>query len=128
MAACVAAPDGSPGLGVDQAEETLVRCVAAASAADLRVVPNLVASRGVAAGLARVADERGAELVLVGMDEEADRKTSGTIDGLLASFPGAVAAVKRPGAFKAAKRLVILAVSGAEASPGFARAVRNNFV
>jgi len=123
MAVCVAAPDGSPGLGVDQAEETLVRCVAAAAAADLRVVPNLVASRGVATGLARVANERGAELVLVGIDDEADRKPSGTVDELLASFPGAVAAVKRPGAFKAAKRLVILAVSGAEASPGFARAV-----
>ena len=121
MAACVAAPEGSPGLGVDQAEETLVRCVAAAASTDVRVVPTLVASRTVAAGLAGLASERGAELLLVGFDDE--QNPSGTVDGLLASFPGAVIAVKRPGEFQAAKRLVALAVSGAEASPGFGRAI-----
>lgn len=125
-AACVATADGTAGPGTAEAEEALVRSVAAGASAGIRVLPTVVVSASVPDGLARAALERRADGIIVGLGD-ADRSQKAdprsAIDGLLIAFPGSIMAVRKPESFATAKRLVALAIAGAESVPGFVQAL-----
>lgn len=125
-AACVATADGTSGPGTAEAEQALVRSVAAGATSGIRVLPTVVVSASVPDGLARAALERRADGIIVGLGE-ADRSQKAdprsAIDGLLIAYPGSIIAVQRPEAFATAKRLVALAIAGAESAPGFVQAL-----
>ncbi|HUW70858.1 MAG TPA: hypothetical protein VMX33_11565 [bacterium] len=125
-AACVATADGAAGPGTAVAEEALVRSVAAGASAGIRVLPTVVVSASVPDGLARAALERRADAIILGLgDEDRSQKADprSAIDGLLIAFPGSIIAVRKPESFAAAKRLVAIAIAGAEGSPGFVQAL-----
>ncbi len=110
-AVCVASADDGPGPSPRDAEEALVRCVAAGATAGIRVLPGVVVSASVPDGLARAALERRADAVVVGSGD--------ALGGLLVAFPGSVIEMRRPEAFASSRRLVAMTVAGAESSPGF---------
>lgn len=110
-AVCVASADDGPGPSPRDAEEALVRCVAAGATAGIRVLPGVVVSASVPDGLARAALERRADAVVVGSGD--------ALGGLLVAFPGSVIEMRRPEAFSSSRRLVAMTVAGAESSPGF---------
>ncbi len=121
-AACVAAAEGSAGLSPSDAEEALVRCVATGATAEIRVLPSVVVSASIPDGLIRAALERRADAIILGLGDRtrsAGKKYRTALDGLLMAFPGSVVAVRRAEAFSSSRRLVLIAVSGAETSPGF---------
>lgn len=125
-AACVAAAEGSAGLSAGDAEEALVRCVATGATAEIRVLPSVVVSASIPDGLVRAALERRADAIILGLGDRtrsAGKKYRTALDGLLAAFPGSIIAVRRAEAFPASRRLVLIAVSGAEESPGFLAAL-----
>ncbi len=121
-AACVAAAEGSTGLGPSDAEEALVRCVAIGATAEIRVLPSVVVSASIPDGLVRAALERRAEAIILGLGDRtrsAGKKYRTALDGLLIAFPGSIIAVRRAETFSSIRRLVLIAVSGVEESPGF---------
>lgn len=125
-AACVATADGAAVPGTTIAEEALVRSVAAGATAGIRVLPTVVVSASVPDGLARAALERRADAIVLGFgDEDRSQKADprSALDGLLIAFPGSIIAVRNPESFAAAKRLVALAIAGAEGAPGFVQAL-----
>jgi len=125
-AACVATADGAAGPGTAVAEEALVRSVAAGASAGIRVLPTVVVSASVPDGLARAALERRADAIVLGFgDEDRSQKADprSALDGLLIAFPGSIIAVRKAESFAAAKRLVALAIAGAEGAPGFVQAL-----
>ncbi|PKL08123.1 MAG: hypothetical protein CVV51_10570 [Spirochaetae bacterium HGW-Spirochaetae-7] len=119
-AICVVGSPGSAGPSSTQAEEALVRCVVAGTSMGVHVLPSVVSDGSVAAGLARVARERRADAIILG----SGNRSRSILDELLGQYSGSVIAIRRPAAYAASRRLVILAVSGAETAHGFAPAVR----
>lgn len=119
-AVCVVGTTGAPGPDSTQAEETLVRCVVAGTSMGVHVLPSVVSDKSVAAGLARVARERRADAIIMGPGN----RSRATLDEVLGLFSGSVIAIRRPAAYASSRRLVVLAVSGAETAQGFAAAVR----
>jgi len=120
--ACVAASEGSAGTTPGEAEEALVRCVATGASAEIRVLPTVVISASIPDGLARAAFERRADAIVLGLRDSArsgGKKYKTALDGLLVAFPGSIIALRRAENFSTARRLVALAVAGAEESPGF---------
>jgi hypothetical protein len=125
-AACVAAAEGSTGLSTSDAEEALVRCVATGATAEIRVLPSVVVSASIPDGLVRAALERRSDAIILGLGDRtrsAGKKYKTALDGLLIAFPGSVIAVRRAEVFPSSRRLVLVAVSGAEESPGFLAAL-----
>ncbi len=118
-AVCVVGAPGSPGPNSTQAEEILVRCVVAGTSMGVHVLPSVVSDTSVAAGLARVARERRADAIILGPG----KRSRSTLDELLGLYPGSVIAIRRPAAYVSSRRLVVLAVSGAETAQGFAPAI-----
>ena len=124
--ASVAAAEGSTGLGTSDAEEALVRCVATGASAEIRVLPSVVVSASIPDGLVRAALERRADAIILGLGDRtrsAGKKYRTALDGLLTAFSGHIMAVRRAEAFPSARRLVLIAVSGTEESPGFLAAL-----
>ncbi|MBU0926344.1 MAG: PTS sugar transporter subunit IIA [Spirochaetes bacterium] len=131
-AACVSPTDGtSPSPG--EAEDALIRCVAAGASAEIPVLPSVVVSSSVPDGLARAALERRADAVILEMQAgfrpvvagqgpvAANRKR--TLEGLLDAFSGSVIALGGSRPISSAQRLVAMTVAGAETVPGFAQAL-----
>lgn len=125
-AVCVATAEGSTGLNTSDAEESLVRCIALGAKAEIRVLPSVVVSASIPDGLIRAALERRSDAIILGpgdRNRSAEKKYRTALDGLLAAFPGSVIAVRRAEAFSSSRRLILVAVSGAEESPGFLAAL-----
>ncbi len=120
-AVCVAAPKGSPGQDPLEAEEALVRVIAAGTQAGIQVLPSLVLASSPADGLARAALERNAEAFVLGWPSmtpggEIDRPT---LDQLAGSTRKAIFVVRNADLFAPSRRLIVAYPSTNESAPGF---------
>jgi hypothetical protein len=122
---CVAATPGSQGPDAAEAEETLVRAVAAGASKAYRILPSLVTAASTADGLARAALERRSDCILTGWHENptpSDPESRSVIDALVRLSPATVISVRKPEIFNRAKRLVFVTMAGSMNEEGYREA------
>jgi hypothetical protein len=122
---CVAATPGSQGPDAAEAEETLVRAVAAGASSGYRILPSMITAASTADGLARAALERRSDCILAGWNENptpSDPKSRSVVDALVRVSPATVISVKKPEIFNRAKRLVFVTMAGSMPESGYRQA------
>jgi hypothetical protein len=115
---CVAASPGSQGPDAAEAEETLVRAVAAGASSGYRILPSMVTAASTSDGLARAALERKSDCIVVGWNETpaaSDPESRLLLDALVQTAPATVISVRKPEIFSQAKRLVFVTMAGSMA-------------
>lgn len=122
---CVAATPGSLGPDAAEAEETLVRAVAAGASKGYRILPSMITAASTADGLARAALERRSDCILAGWHENptpSDPESRSVIDALVRSSPATVISVRKPEIFNRAKRLVFVTMADSMNEDGYREA------
>jgi mannitol/fructose-specific phosphotransferase system IIA component (Ntr-type) len=122
---CVAATPGSQGPDAAEAEETLVRAVAAGALNGYRILPSMVTASSTADGLARAALERKSDCIVVGWNEtpsSSDPDSRSIVDALVHTSPANVISVRKPEIFSQAKRLVFVTMAGSMTGNGYQEA------
>ena len=122
---CVAATPGSLGPDAAEAEETLVRAVAAGASKGYRILPSMVTAASTADGLARAALERRSDCILAGWHENptpSDPESRSVIDALVRLSPASVISVRKPEIFNRAKRLILVTMAGSMNVDGYREA------
>jgi nucleotide-binding universal stress UspA family protein len=124
-AVCVAVPPGATGLGPAEAEDALVHCVLAGTAAGLRILPSVLVATTVAEGLARAASERHADVVVVGSTGRTGTagESGSNLSRLLSAYPDSIVSIRKPERFPSSKRIVVVAIAGAGMGNDFYRAI-----
>ncbi|MGD9938645.1 MAG: PTS sugar transporter subunit IIA [Clostridia bacterium] len=122
---CVAATPGSQGPDAAEAEETLVRAVAAGASNGYRILPSMVTAASTSDGLARAALERKSDCIVVGWNGNqapSDPDARSIVDALVQTAPAAVISVRKPEIFSQAKRLVFVTMAGSMPENGYREA------
>ena len=122
---CVAATPGSQGPDAAEAEETLVRAVAAGASNGYRILPSMVTAASTSDGLARAALERRSDCIVVGWNENptpSDPVSRSIVDALVRSAPATVITVRKPEIFGRSRRLVFVTMAGSMAESGYREA------
>ena len=122
---CVAATPGSLGPDAAEAEETLVRAVAAGASKGYRILPSMVTAASTADGLARAALERRSDCILAGWHENptpSDPESRSVIDALVRLSPASVINVRKPEIFNRARRLILVTMAGSMNGDGYREA------
>jgi mannitol/fructose-specific phosphotransferase system IIA component (Ntr-type) len=122
---CVAAAPGSQGPDAAEAEETLVRAVAAGASSGYRILPSMVTAASTSDGLARAALERRSDCIVVGWNENptpSDPGSRSIVDSLVHLAPANVITVRKPEIFGHARRLVFVTMAGSMPESGYREA------
>jgi hypothetical protein len=105
-----------------EAEESLVRAVAAGASMGLRIIPQLISSGSTAAGLAKSAVERQADCIVIGWSTAptpSDRNSQAIVDILIRTSQTAILTVNHPDNFRKARRLILAAMAGSMEAADF---------
>jgi mannitol/fructose-specific phosphotransferase system IIA component (Ntr-type) len=122
---CVAAAPGSTGPDASEAEETLVRAVAAGASSGFRILPSMITASSTSDGLARAALERRSDCIVIGWKDTptpSDPDSRSVVDALVQTAPTNVISVRKPEIFSQAKRLVFVTMAGSMNDDGYREA------